>query len=129
MIRFVTAIMFYCFCFFSCKPGCKNDSPELYGKYVYKEKDEAIHYIEIKPNSVYLHYFSYNGKSANHVGQWSLSTDCRILFKDWKFLDSMLREPLCNCIDYEAFYKISSSSRIISFLVDDGVDFVKAKQE
>jgi hypothetical protein len=70
--------------------GCTNRtcSTELIvGKYFNYFEDNSTHYIEIRKDSTYVHYYeSEIGKRKVNTGRWShsnRSNKCKVSFKKW----------------------------------------------
>src|SRR5688572_28123689 len=62
-------------------------SNEILGKYVNEFDKESIHYVILKPDSTYLHYYKKNDQEQKNTGKWrfELLSNSRnvIIFHDW----------------------------------------------
>lgn len=125
IIKMVGAVLGFC-CMISCKPNCNLSDSEVVGQYYLSESEGFEQFIELKKDHSYLHQFSSNNTIKSHSGKWKLYKDCDIILKEWKFIDSSIREPLCKCINYNAFFNKNLNGKMaISFLREDGFNFIK----
>lgn len=103
-----------------------NDSSIVVGKYINTYEPNVVHYVEIKKDSTYLHYY----KKANEValensGKWKLvhgKTKTEVIFNSW--IDYGYEdEPVCNkCL---RAVKFENNELIFSVDLPDELNFIK----
>lgn len=70
----------------SCNKSDIKDN--VIGKYINKYEPDANHYVELKADSTFLHYYKKNNETAKeNEGNWELVTTPKkteIVFRTWK---------------------------------------------
>lgn len=65
----------------------KTDKESVIGKYVNVFEPETIHFVELRPDSTYFHYYKKNNELERiNSGKWKLSirdSKTEIIFRKW----------------------------------------------
>jgi hypothetical protein len=108
--------------------SCNRDSPSntnIVGKYVNTFERDAIHYIVIRPDSTFLHYYKKGELMQENSGVWDISVaqnDTEIVFKTWKSFGYAKRSDCETCI---RFVRLVKGSLIFNVDVPSEMNFQK----
>jgi hypothetical protein len=66
--------------------ACSKKNSTVIGKYVNTFEPDADHYVELKADSTFIHYYKKNNEVKENKGVWRLSIDpeqTQIIFDTW----------------------------------------------
>ena len=87
VLKLISLFTFLCVIMFSCKNS--NDT-SIEGKYYNEFENNAIHFIDLKKDSSFVHYYlnKANGEELEHKGTWNKRAtkkdEIKISFKNWE---------------------------------------------
>lgn len=86
---------------------------EISGIYYSGEKD-ASHYVELKTNGEFLHFYKKGELELQNIGKWHFNREkCEVLFSRWKSYGDYQDK---NCINgCSAFVKVKNETLLFSF--------------
>lgn len=87
VLKHISLFTFFCVIMFSCE---NNSDTSIEGKYYNEFEKNAIHYIDLKKDSSFVHYYlnKVNGEEVEHKGTWSKRVtkkdEIKVSFKNWE---------------------------------------------
>jgi hypothetical protein len=105
---------------------CNNQESNVAGKYINKFEQNAKHYIELKNDSTYLHYYKKNGELfKENLGSWCLlksQNKIEIVLDNWTDFGYIDETSCDGCIRVVEF---KNCSIIFSYDLPNEMNFYK----
>ncbi len=115
-IVFVTVYLLAC---------SNNDETTITGRYINTYEPNAIHYVELKDDSTYMHFYKNNKTTKASKGNWNLITKAHkteIMFSDWY---SYGYDALDDCNGCTWFVKLKNGELIFNVDLPEEMNFKK----